>query len=850
MILNTYQQNRNKIKIFSQSLALSTLLSSMLVAEDNGFYASIGYQIGQAQQKVNNKSSVITQKIISEMQNDANYIANNNNGVLNSLSNSILNAFFNALSNTNAIASCANGQIDCSNNQAGVIKTIQKRLEADSNTQKAYYSSLNLQNLATQLIATIGQSSWNKAHTYNPLVDIMKLSSANLNSMVKNSISLFPNIDNLNPQSSMNQVQKDYNALKVFVDKANLLNNALEKPLMDSYLNELNNIASETHSQEAINSLKNIQEQFQGINALINEQASSGGCSYSNNPPYFATANSTNNLGTGCNQTLAINVLSSDLQKKLETLQNTLANDLKHLADVPNNSAKNAYAQILETMKNQVGGILNANTLSNLMVYLNGINNASGYGQQQNILTPNSLDNQITNAINSSSGAKIAANEQDAITETLNALEKFQQQNPNYDFNGNTTLQKLFDTQDKGSIYYQLKNQGQLLTNTLNNAYNTINTTYTSPNGLESILNNQNLMYSINQAITANTLKQLGVTNYTNFTDYTKAFINNLQQASTNPNSGITTQALTTEMNNMIRLVQLMINSDSSGYLKDYTSSLDNLITELQNAQSQLNNTSMNSVINNILQTISNQTSSVQVFSQNLSQLLASKNNTDLSQLQSFIKEINQKMTNLENSIQSHTDTRAFYQYNAGVSKQQGIANGIGVSIGYKQFFGKQRFFGIRYYGFFDYNHASIGVTSNQVATNIYTYGVGTDLLYNFFRRTFVSKAINVGIFGGIQIAGNTWESSLDNQIKSQWGSKTINPTNFQFLFNLGFRTNFASLISQASSKKFLRGRLLQQGIEFGVKIPTINQQYLKSHSADLEYRRLYSFYVNYVVGF
>ncbi|WP_104761138.1 hypothetical protein [Helicobacter cetorum] len=356
MILNTYQQNRNKIKIFSQSLALSTLLSSMLVAEDNGFYASIGYQIGQAQQKVNNKSSVITQKIISEMQNDANYIANNNNGVLNSLSNSILNAFFNALSNTNAIASCANGQIDCSNNQAGVIKTIQKRLEADSNTQKAYYSSLNLQNLATQLIATIGQSSWNKAHTYNPLVDIMKLSSANLDSMVKNSISLFPNIDNLNPQSSMNQVQKDYNALKVFVDKANLLNNALEKPLMDSYLNELNNIASETHSQEAINSLKNIQEQFQGINALINEQAGSGGCSYSNNPPYFATANSTNNLGTGCNQTLAINVLSSDLQKKLETLQNTLANDLKNLADVPNNSAKNAYAQILETMKNQVGG--------------------------------------------------------------------------------------------------------------------------------------------------------------------------------------------------------------------------------------------------------------------------------------------------------------------------------------------------------------------------------------------------------------------------------------------------------------------------------------------------------------
>ncbi|WP_104747463.1 outer membrane protein [Helicobacter cetorum] len=645
---------------------------------------------------------------------------------------------------------------------------------------------------------------------------------------------------------------KDFNYLKVFVNKANLLNNALEKPLMDSYLNELNNIASETHSQDAMNSLKSIAEQFQSINTLINNQANPGGCAW--NSGYTAqVANSTDNLSTGCNQTLAINIISSDLKTKLETLQNTLTEDLKNLplANATNNDAKNSYTQILETMKNQVDGILNANTLSNLMVYLSGIANASNASaSQMTIQDPSTINNQITNAASVSSGAKIAATEQDAVNQTLKAIEKFQTNNPNYTFEGNTTLQNLFNSQNQGSIYYQLNNQATLQSETIKNAYTTINTSYTSANGLQSILDNNNLIYSINQAITANTLKQLGITNQTNFKEYANFVVNELQQASQGSTT-ITIADLTNNINNMVRLVQVMMNSDGSGILKNYTQSLQGFITDLNNAQSNLNNASMSKTINNILSTISNQTSSVQVFSQNLSQLLASDKTTDLSQLKSFIQEINQKMESLESSIQSHTETRAFYQYNAGVSKQQGIANGVGFSIGYKQFFGQQRFFGLRYYGFFDYNHASIGGTANQVTTNIYTYGVGTDLLYNFFRKTFVSKAINVGVFGGIQIAGNTWESSLNNQIKSQWSSKAINPTNFQFLFNLGFRTNFASLVSQKfGSKGFFTGRTIQQGVEFGVKIPTINQQYFKSQGANLEYRRLYSFYVNYVVGF
>ncbi|PDW19195.1 outer membrane protein, partial [Helicobacter pylori] len=61
-----------------------------------------------------------------------------------------------------------------------------------------------------------------------------------------------------------------------------------------------------------------------------------------------------------------------------------------------------------------------------------------------------------------------------------------------------------------------------------------------------------------------------------------------------------------------------------------------------------------------------------------------------------------------------------------------GAMNGIGVQVGYKQFFGKKRNWGLRYYGFFDYNHAYIKSNFFNSASDVWTYGVGMDALYNF----------------------------------------------------------------------------------------------------------------------
>ncbi|MFT2637690.1 SabA family sialic acid-binding adhesin, partial [Helicobacter pylori] len=58
-----------------------------------------------------------------------------------------------------------------------------------------------------------------------------------------------------------------------------------------------------------------------------------------------------------------------------------------------------------------------------------------------------------------------------------------------------------------------------------------------------------------------------------------------------------------------------------------------------------------------------------------------------------------------------------------------GAMNGIGIQVGYKQFFGQKRRWGARYYGFFDYNHAFIKSNFFNSASDVWTYGFGADAL-------------------------------------------------------------------------------------------------------------------------
>ncbi|WQY45980.1 Hop family outer membrane protein HopM/HopN [Helicobacter pylori] len=180
-----------------------------------------------------------------------------------------------------------------------------------------------------------------------------------------------------------------------------------------------------------------------------------------------------------------------------------------------------------------------------------------------------------------------------------------------------------------------------------------------------------------------------------------------------------------------------------------------------------------------------------------------------------------------------------------------GAMNGIGVQMGYKQFFGKKRNWGLRYYGFFDYNHAFIKSSFFNSASDVWTYGVGMDALYNFINdknTNFLGKnnKLSVGLFGGFALAGTSWLNSEFvnlNMVGNIYSAK-VNVANFQFLFNLGLRMNLAR------PKKKDSDHAAQHGIELGVKIPTINTDYYSFMGAELKYRRLYSVYLNYVFAY
>ncbi|PUD08569.1 hypothetical protein C2R85_01635, partial [Helicobacter pylori] len=186
-----------------------------------------------------------------------------------------------------------------------------------------------------------------------------------------------------------------------------------------------------------------------------------------------------------------------------------------------------------------------------------------------------------------------------------------------------------------------------------------------------------------------------------------------------------------------------------------------------------------------------------------------------------------------------------------GYQNNNGAMNGIGVQVGYKQFFGKKRNWGLRYYGFFDYNHAFIKSSFFNSASDVWTYGVGMDALYNFINdknTNFLGKnnKLSVGLFGGFALAGTSWLNSQQVNLTMMNGiyNANVSTSNFQFLFDLGLRMNLAR------PKKKNSDHAAQHGIELGFKIPTINTSYYSFMGAKLEYRRMYSLFLNYVFAY
>ncbi|WP_029568016.1 Hop family outer membrane protein HopL [Helicobacter pylori] len=318
------------------------------------------------------------------------------------------------------------------------------------------------------------------------------------------------------------------------------------------------------------------------------------------------------------------------------------------------------------------------------------------------------------------------------------------------------------------------------------------------------------------------------------------------------PTNGVSdTNNLINLLTEFIKTAGFIQNNDNNSNSANLTSAFQAITSAIsQGFQALQNDISPNAILT-LLQEITSNTTTIQSFSQTLRQLLGDKTFFMVQQklIDAMINARNQ-VQNAQNQANNYGSQPILSQYMAAKSTQYGMSNGLGVGLGYKYFFGKARKLGLRHYFFFDYGFSEIGLANQSVKANIFAYGVGTDFLWNLFRRTYNTKALNFGLFAGVQLGGATWLSSLRQQIIDNWGNANdIHSTNFQVALNFGVRTNFAEF--KRFAKKFHnQGVISQKSVEFGIKVPLINQAYLRSAGADVSYRRLYTFYINYIMGF
>ncbi|CRF41088.1 outer membrane protein [Helicobacter ailurogastricus] len=168
---------------------------------------------------------------------------------------------------------------------------------------------------------------------------------------------------------------------------------------------------------------------------------------------------------------------------------------------------------------------------------------------------------------------------------------------------------------------------------------------------------------------------------------------------------------------------------------------------------------------------------------------------------------------------------------------------GIDVQFGYKQFFGKKKRWGVRYYANFSYQHGTFMV-SNAAELDNFVYGAGVDALYNFYESK--DGKYTSGLFAGLMLEGSSWAvkgqsyyQAMMNAFNATGGHATMNTSYFQIPINIGFRTNVNK----------------HNGFEIGLRIPLATNYYFKGVSAagqklDIAYKRNVSVFFNYVYNF
>ncbi|MGL2704409.1 Hop family outer membrane protein HopL [Helicobacter pylori] len=635
--------------------------------------------------------------------------------------------------------------------------------------------------------------------------------------------------------------------------------------------------ALNTVLQNVNNFQQSIQSAFQSQsnNNNINIQAWANALYNTSNP----NGSQSQNLTASNNQDLRIQ-LRANFYQLINTIDQQVPTSVQAMINQSQQTQQTSGAtNNSNACANGMNGSNNTNWCyqqwSDSKAYYSGLQSALGYQTQATTQSGSNGGNSITYNVQ-----QITLTSNGLLNNIISSLKSFSSSGNNGgngSENINTAYQMLTDASDGKLGTYNNSNY-QTCTNgsngtSGNNCYtpsktqNATNATTNENNNLRKVYNDAQKIANIIASSGNNKGVENGLKQFFEALKNNSSSLSNLCNGSSGASSTCTGGLINllgaiptngvSDTNNLINLLTEFIKT--AGFIQNNDT---NVSTDLKNAfqaitsaisqgfQALQNDIGPNAILT-LLQEITSNTTTIQAFSQTLRQLLGDKTFFMVQQklIDAMINARNQ-VQNAQNQANNYGSQPVLSQYAAAKSTQHGMSNGLGVGIGYKYFFGEARKLGLRHYFFFDYGFSEIGVANQSVKANIFAYGVGTDFLWNLFRRTYNTKALNFGLFAGVQLGGATWLSSLRQQIIDNWGNANdIHSTNFQVALNFGVRTNFAEF--KRFAKKFHnQGVISQKSVEFGIKVPLINQAYLSSAGADVSYRRLYTFYINYIMGF
>ncbi len=803
---------------------------------------------------------------------------------------------YDCMTATGSLSSDASGGISCSatsstsnTNSANNTNSFDNSLVATSKIQTINGKEqigVNSFNLVSQVWSVYNSLKTSEANLQNNAKILCANGSSSGTSSCGNSGGLsisgnaqLQNILSSNGTSSTTQAKSNASKLKAMVvvnneEEAKTTNLAQSSGASNQSPNSTVMGALNTVLQNVNNFQQSIQKAFQNQENNIQAWA---------NAIYNTNGNQSQEMTPNNNQNLHIQ-LRANFYQLINTINQQVPTDMSALiAQSQQTQQTSGTTSNNNACASGTNGSNNTNWCyqqwSDSKAYYSGLQNALGYQTQATTQSGNNGGNSITynvQQITLTSGGLL-----NNIISSLKSFSSSGNNGGNGSGNISTAYQMLTDASD-GKLGTYANNAYQTCTNGANgnssncytpNKQSTTNATTanTSENNLQKVYNDAQKIADIIASSGNNKGVENGLKQFFDALKSSNGTLNNLCTSGSggNSSSGNCSGGLinllgaipingVSDTNNLINLLTEFIktagfiqNNDNNASNESLKSAFQAITSAIsQGFQALQNDISPNAILT-LLQEITSNTTTIQAFSQTLRQLLGDKTFFMVQQklIDAMINARNQ-VQNAQNQANNYGSQPVLSQYAAAKSTQHGMSNGLGVGIGYKYFFGKARKLGLRHYFFFDYGFSEIGVANQSVKANIFAYGVGTDFLWNLFRRTYNTKALNFGLFAGVQLGGATWLSSLRQQIIDNWGNANdIHSTNFQVALNFGVRTNFAEF--KRFAKKFHnQGVISQKSVEFGIKVPLINQAYLSSAGADVSYRRLYTFYINYIMGF